>query len=41
MVDEGFISELTRATAEESYNKWIEKQAKSQSMYLLAVEGTK
>lgn len=41
MVEEGFISEFDRSTAEEEYNKWIEENAESQEMYLLAVEGTK
>lgn len=41
MVNDGFISEDQRAQAEEDFRKWLNTSAKSQDMYLLAVEGTK
>ncbi|WP_226671091.1 methyltransferase domain-containing protein [Metabacillus litoralis] len=41
MVDEGFIKEEQRKMAEHDYRAWIEAEAKSQFMYLLAVEGIK
>lgn len=41
MVKDGFITENQRARAEYDFRKWIIESAKSQTMYLLAVEGTK
>ncbi|PWA09776.1 ubiquinone biosynthesis methyltransferase UbiE [Pueribacillus theae] len=41
MVNDGFISEKERAQAEEDFRRWINERAKSQKMYLLAVEGMK
>ncbi|MEK3886361.1 methyltransferase domain-containing protein [Bacillus sp. FSL K6-3431] len=41
MVADGFINESRRAQAEKDFRKWINDSAKSQIMYLLAVEGTK
>lgn len=41
MVGEGVISEEDRAAAEKDYLEWIEHEAESQFMYLLAVEGTR
>ncbi|MFV2046090.1 hypothetical protein ACEWK1_01825 [Metabacillus sp. YM-086] len=35
------ITESQRARAEGDFRKWIYESAKSQTMYLLAVEGTK
>lgn len=41
MVNDGTITESQRARAEDDFRKWIDERAKSQVMYLLAVEGTK
>jgi SAM-dependent methyltransferase len=41
MVEDGFITESERATAEKEYREWIKEVAMSQTMYLLAVEGRK
>lgn len=41
MVNDGTITESQRARAEGDFRKWINESAKSQTMYLLAVEGTK
>lgn len=41
MVNDGTITESQRARAEDDFRKWINERAKSQVMYLLAVEGTK
>jgi SAM-dependent methyltransferase len=40
MVGDGAISEAERATAEADYRDWAHTHARSQAMYLLAVEGT-
>ena len=41
MVKDGFITESERSAAEKEYREWIEEVAISQTMYLLAVEGSK
>ena len=41
MVEDGYITDRERATAENEYRKWIDQSAVSQGMYLLAVEGIK
>ena len=41
MVEDGAISEAERATAEAEYAAWARDAARSQTLYLLAVEGTK
>lgn len=41
MVNDGYITENQRAIAEADFRKWIKERAKSQTLYLLAVEGTK
>jgi len=41
MVRDGAISEDDRRLAEDEYRTWMKDQAQSQSMYLLAVEGTR
>jgi ubiquinone/menaquinone biosynthesis C-methylase UbiE len=41
MVEDGIISEEERALAEAEYSQWIKEEAKSQTLYLLAVEGVK
>jgi hypothetical protein len=40
MVADGAIGESARAAAEREYRDWIQSVAKSQTMFLLAVEGT-
>lgn len=40
VVADGFITEEERALAEEEYSAWMKEEAQSQSLYLLAVEGT-
>lgn len=41
MVKDNYITEAERCLAEKEYRDWIKKDAISQSMYLLAVEGVK
>lgn len=41
MVKDGYITEKERVTAKKDYQLWIKNNAKSQMMYLLAVEGVK
>lgn len=41
MVTDGYVSVSERKLAEESFRNWIENEAISQTMYLLAVEGVK
>lgn len=41
MVQDGFLTEAKRAIAEKEYRQWIKKEAMSQIMYLLTVEGYK
>ena len=41
LVTDGYLSEEERANAEASYRDWIAEEAVSQTMYLLAVEGTR
>ena len=41
MVEDGAITESERATAEEDYAAWARDRARSQTLYLLAVEGVK
>lgn len=41
MVADGFISETERVSAETEYGEWAKSEVKSQTMYLLAVEGIK
>ncbi|RCW62574.1 methyltransferase domain-containing protein [Saliterribacillus persicus] len=41
MVEEGYIKEKDRQTAITEFDYWIKNDAISQTMYLLAVEGTK
>ena len=40
MVADGLITEAQRARAEAEYRTWVETEAESQTLYLLAVEGT-
>ena len=39
MVADGLLTEAQRATAEAEYRAWVHDQARSQTMYLIAVEG--
>lgn len=41
MVSEDYIKEEERVVAEREYREWVDKNAESQTMYLLAVEGIK
>ena len=41
MVADGIIIETERATAEREYRDWVRNTAESQTMYLLAVDGTR
>lgn len=41
IVNDGYITENQRAKAEADFRQWLKESAKSQTMYLLAVEGTK
>jgi hypothetical protein len=41
LVQEGWISETERATAEREGRQWASTVAQTQTLYLLAVEGTK
>lgn len=41
MVQDGFITEGQRATAEADYRRWLRDEAISQCMYLISVEGTR
>jgi len=41
MVEDGAITESERAEAERDYAEWARDHARAQSLYLLAVEGTK
>ena len=41
MVADGIIIESERATAEREYRDWARNTAESQTMYLLAVDGTR
>lgn len=41
MVRDGAITEAERAAAQEEYAAWVRDEAPSQTLYLLAVEGTK
>src|SRR5690606_32701488 len=41
MVEDGALTEDERATAEKDYIAWARDQARSQSLYLLAVEGVR
>lgn len=39
MVKDGYITDTERTITEKDYRDWVEKSAKSQTMYLLAIEG--
>ncbi|MFE4570797.1 methyltransferase domain-containing protein [Paenibacillus chitinolyticus] len=41
MVADGYLSEQERAAAEIEYRQWVQTEAVSQTMYMLAVEGVK
>lgn len=41
MVEDGYVTESERQEAEKQYREWVTTAAKSQTMYLLAVEGLK
>jgi SAM-dependent methyltransferase len=41
MVADGVISEPERAAAQSDYRAWLDRDAKTQTMYLLAVDGTR
>ncbi|MEC0106296.1 methyltransferase domain-containing protein [Paenibacillus taichungensis] len=41
MVADGYLTEHERITAENEYREWAQTKAESQTMYMLAVEGTK
>lgn len=41
MVEDGAITEAERAAAQEEYAAWVREAARSQTLYLLAVEGVK
>lgn len=41
LVADGYLTEDERAAAEAAYRQWIAEEAVSQTMYLLAVEGTR
>lgn len=41
LVSEGVLTEYQRATAEAEYLQWASESAVSQTLYLLAVEGTR
>ncbi|MCY9589768.1 methyltransferase domain-containing protein [Paenibacillus chitinolyticus] len=41
MVADGYLSEQERAAAETEYRQWVQTEAVSQTMYMLAVEGVK
>jgi SAM-dependent methyltransferase len=41
MVQDGYLTEAQRLAAETDYRRWIETEAQSQTLYLLAVEGVR
>lgn len=41
LVNDGYITEIQRASAEADFRKWVSEKGESQTMYLLAVEGIK
>lgn len=41
MVEDGYITEEERSITEKEYRNWVKHSAKSQMMYLLAIEGIK
>jgi hypothetical protein len=41
MVADGAITEALRAAAEREYRRWVQEEAESQCLYLLAVEGVR